>query len=310
MILNPRLLLITLTAWLLLLVGALAGSNSSESALGGYQPNYQVELGKVLSKPLNAMGIYLDFKKAALGFSIGTEVIDVPKLSNISRTELRAELDNLPDGQGSNYSIFKQNDGTYTAVRKKGSEADQIKVSQDDNSLYSSLNDHRIGNITERNEFDRLFPSGEFPATYDVSGKLESSSQTLQEEAWKVYQNTSTGTQPIAMGRLRPDVSPNGQLIPNTGTQAAADNDYQTLGSNSWSPQVNNAWVQGGTDARREFTVTSHTEWSNLRSDPKFDVNLNFLGRGDHPKTIFTRELLQLRDAGYKLVDGEMVPPN
>ena len=84
----------TLAAWLLLLVGALAGpnsansANSGESALGGYQPNYQVELGKVLSKPLNAMGIYLDFKKAALGFSIGTE--GIPKTTGVNQ-----EVDSL-----------------------------------------------------------------------------------------------------------------------------------------------------------------------------------------------------------------------
>jgi len=105
MILNPRLLLMTLAAWLLLLVGALAGpnsansANSGESALGGYQPNYQVELGKVLSKPLNTMGIYLDFKKAALGFSIGTEVI--PKTNTQANSGTRAGATDAEAGNSS-----------------------------------------------------------------------------------------------------------------------------------------------------------------------------------------------------------------
>ena len=108
MILNSRLLLMTLVAWLLLLVGTLAGpnsTNSGESALGGYQPSYQVEQGKVLSKPLNVMGIYLDFKKAALGFSIGTDgTSNTSRFDDIALEGQQRQQELLDSNQGYNIS--------------------------------------------------------------------------------------------------------------------------------------------------------------------------------------------------------------
>jgi hypothetical protein len=111
------------------------------------------------------------------------------------------------------------------------------------------------------------------------------------------------------MGRLGPDLDSNGNPISNTGTQSAENNSYQVLNADPhWSPQVNDAWLQGGIDAKREFTVTSHPDWTNFRSGVKFDRDGNF-SRGNHPKTVFLDEMIKLRDAGYRFKDGKMLPP-
>ncbi|MGB0898585.1 MAG: beta strand repeat-containing protein, partial [Psychrobium sp.] len=160
---------------------------------------------------------------------------------SLSREELRQKLDLLPDGQGANYSIFKLEDGSFVPVRKTDSNAGQIKVNQDDKTLYSALNDRRDGPITSRDEFDRLFPLSSFPATYKDNGALINSSKELQEEAWKVYKDTSSGELPIAMGRLGEDIAKDGSIVIGTGTKAAKDKGFQILGSNTWSNKVNDA---------------------------------------------------------------------
>ncbi len=122
--------------------------------------------------------------------------------------------------------------------------------------------------ITSRSEFDRLFPESSFPPT------SHHTSSELQQSAWEVYQATSQGTKPIVMGRL-------------ADTEAGEDLGFQCLDTDVWSLEVNDAWVQGGIDARRNFYLgspeTADNLWDAVNNRP----------------TVMAREIQQLRKAGY-----------
>lgn len=70
------------------------------------------------------------------------------------------------------------------------------------------------------------------------------------------------------------------------------------LNEPDWSVAVNDAWVQGGIDARKPFYLGSDIKFKNLRS-----------GESDYPTTIFFRELKQLRSAGYYRDGNYLYPP-
>ena len=71
------------------------------------------------------------------------------------------------------------------------------------------------------------------------------------------------------------------------------------------SPNVNDAFVQGGIDAGKPFYLGSSPDISNYRAA----WNALEGNRGSHPQTVFFREMKQLRDAGYRLEGDYMLPP-
>lgn len=141
-----------------------------------------------------------------------------------------------------------------------------------------------IAEIANRDDFDSRFDPSSFP------------SQAHADDAWSAYRSTSTDSRPIVMGRF-PD------------TEAGEILGFQRLNARNWSPEVNDAWVQGGIDAKRSFYLGSNPSISNYRAAGIFDSNGNFLGRGEFPDTVFFREMRQLRDAGYRLDGDYMRPP-
>lgn len=82
-------------------------------------------------------------------------------------------------------------------------------------------------------------------------------------------------------------------------TEAGAELGMRRLWDPDWSTNVNDAWVQGGIDANKPFYLGSEISFKTLRS-----------GDPIYPKTIFFRELSQLRDAGYYRQGDWMLPPN
>ena len=127
--------------------------------------------------------------------------------------------------------------------------------------------------LTTRADFDRAFPPGSFP------------SRGHADSAWRVYRETSQGSGELVIGRL-------------ADTEAGAALGMQRLNASPWSPEVNDAWVQGAIDARRSFYLGSEVNIRNLRSgDPLY------------PRTIYMRELQQLRSAGYYRDGNVMLPP-
>ena len=151
-----------------------------------------------------------------------------------------------------------------------------------------TLSSKRI--LSNRSEFNTKFPEGSFPETQRYS------STELQKSAWEVYRDTSQGTKPIVMGR-------------RLDTEAGEALGFQRLRTDIWTQEVNNAWVQGGIDARRRFYVGSKLNTSNFRAKAKYDLEGNFIGRGKYPETVFFKEMKQLRNARYRLVGDYMYPP-
>ncbi|MEX1827162.1 hemagglutinin repeat-containing protein [Luteibacter sp. CQ10] len=70
------------------------------------------------------------------------------------------------------------------------------------------------------------------------------------------------------------------------------------LNSPNWSVNVNDAWIQGGIDSGKTFYLGTGISIGNLRS-----------GNIEYPTTVYFRELLQLRDAGYFKQGDYLLPP-
>lgn len=64
---------IALAVQLILLACVLAPPVSAKTALGGYQPNYEVALADVAAKSLSVLDNYLSYKTKALGCCVGPE---------------------------------------------------------------------------------------------------------------------------------------------------------------------------------------------------------------------------------------------
>lgn len=54
----------------------------------------------------------------------------------VSRESIQVELSNLPDGQGANYHVRQNSDGSFSTVRNDISESEPLRVSEE-GSLYS-----------------------------------------------------------------------------------------------------------------------------------------------------------------------------
>ncbi len=63
-----------------------------------------------------------------------------------------------------------------------------------------------------------------------------------------------------------------------------------------WTPEVNDAWVQGAIDARKSLYIASPMTRENLL-DPKYGV------------TVFGREIDQLKKSGYTIERDYLLPP-
>ncbi|MBC3940100.1 hypothetical protein [Sphingomonas albertensis] len=76
-----------------------------------------------------------------------------------------------------------------------------------------------------------------------------------------------------------------------------------------WIVEANDAWIQGGIDAKLPFYLGTNASIENFRAPADFDVNGNFIGRGQYPTTVFLREMQLLAKAGYTLKGNYMIPP-
>jgi hypothetical protein len=101
----------------------------------------------------------------------------------------------------------------------------------------------------------------------------------------RVYRESFYSKEPLVIGRL-------------DDTAAGAKLGMRRLNDPDWTINVNDAWIQGGIDAQKPFYLGSNISISNLRS-----------GNPIHPKTVFFRELEQLRAAGYQKQGNWMMPP-
>ena len=138
------------------------------------------------------------------------------------------------------------------------------------NPNYNAAAQQRISN--NRGDFDKRF-DGKFTSEKEANA------------AFKVYQETNKSGKELVIGRL-------------DDTAAGSQIGLQRLNNPDWSINVNDAWVQGGIDAKKKFYLGSDPTIKNLRTDnPKY------------PTTVFFRELKQLRDAGYVREGDYMVPP-
>lgn len=120
----------------------------------------------------------------------------------------------------------------------------------------------------------------------DIAGPYIELGSKEAVAAKRVYQQSFNSSEPLVIGRL-------------DDTAAGAELGMRRLNDPDWTINVNDAWVQGGINARKPFYLGSEISFKNLRSgDPVF------------PKTVFFRELSQLRDAGYVRQGDSMVPPS
>src|SRR5690606_598501 len=116
--------------------------------------------------------------------------------------------------------------------------------------------------------------------------------QAEANEALKQYEIAKNTDSEIVLGRLQ-------------DTEAGSQLGMTRLNSDNWSPNVNDAFVQGGIDAGKPFYLGSSPDISNYRAA----WNALEGNRGSHPQTVFFREMKQLRDAGYRLEGDYMLPP-
>ncbi|MBK7355124.1 hemagglutinin repeat-containing protein [Propionivibrio sp.] len=81
-------------------------------------------------------------------------------------------------------------------------------------------------------------------------------------------------------------------------TEVGSQLGMRRLNEQDWTINVNDAWMQGGIDGGKTFYLGSNISIGNLRT-----------GNSLYPKSIFFRELLQLRDANYFRQGELMMPP-
>lgn len=103
--------------------------------------------------------------------------------------------------------------------------------------------------------------------------------------AERVYNQSLNSKEELVVGRL-------------ADTAAGEQLGMRRLNEPDWTLNVNDAWIQGGIDARKPFYLGSDISIRNLRSS-----------NPTYPTTVFFRELQQLRSAGYVRRGNLMVPP-
>lgn len=125
---------------------------------------------------------------------------------------------------------------------------------------------------------------GSLPTQEIVGPYIELGSKEAMA-AQRVYHQSFNSREALVIGRLE-------------DTAAGAQLGVRRLNDPDWTINVNDSWVHGGIDAGKPFYLGSNISFKNLRSgDPVY------------PKTVFFRELSQLRDAGYFRQGDWMLPP-
>lgn len=102
----------------------------------------------------------------------------------------------------------------------------------------------------------------------------------------RAYKQALTSREELVIGRL-------------DDTAAGSQLGMRRLNEPDWTMNDNDACVQGGIDGDKSFYLGSNISINNLRS-----------GNSLFPKTVFFRELQQLRDAGYFRQGNQMLPPS
>ncbi len=127
---------------------------------------------------------------------------------------------------------------------------------------------------------------GEFNERYHQKFKKNPNQAIL---GWEWYQESATSSMTSIIGRLD-DTS---RVGPEQGFHW-----LNVTTKKGWSPEVNDAWLQGAIDGGRPVKLVSPVKKSTLKKPP-----------GEKYKyTVYRRELNQLQDAGYTIRNGWAIP--
>jgi LysM repeat protein len=144
-----------------------------------------------------------------------------------------------------------------------------------DSMVAGSLFDVSLGGAPSNVDAGNVIPTGPYI-------KLGSDEAIAAQRA---YAQTFNSENTLVIGRL-PDTAVGEEL------------GMTRLNEPNWTENVNDAWIQGGVDAQKPFYLGSDISIGNLRS-----------GNPIFPKTVYFRELQQLRGAGYYREGDFMMPP-
>jgi RHS repeat-associated protein len=175
-------------------------------------------------------------------------------------------------------SIDEETGLAYNRFRYYDNESGNY-LSQDPIGLGGGTNLYGYVNNTN-NWVDLLGLSGTVSTSWNQFQTKTAGWFNSRQEAstgWKVYKESSQSAEKLAIGRL-PD------------TEAAEKIGMRRLNTKGWTPAVNDAWMQGGIDAKKDFYLASKPIAANRINPPG----------SRFPTTVFDRELKQLAAAGYK----------
>ena len=108
----------------------------------------------------------------------------------------------------------------------------------------------------------------EFQRRYQYADQVEA------DAAWRSYQSSAQTQNELVIGRL-------------DDTAAGSELGMTRLNDPDWSLNVNDAWVQGGIDAKKNFYLGSS------------ETPLNLWDYKNNRPTVMAREIQQIRNAGY-----------
>ncbi|MBT9315957.1 peroxidase family protein [Leptothoe spongobia] len=109
--------------------------------------------------------------------------------------------------------------------------------------------------------------------------------------AWEWYQESATSNRTSVIGRLK-DIE---KVAP-----AQTFHRLNIKQKQGWTPEVNDAWLQGVIDARRPFQLASPIKKTTLKNPPDDESGFKY--------TVYRRELKQLKKAGYTIRNGWAIP--
>ncbi|UTM59457.1 hemagglutinin repeat-containing protein [Photobacterium sp. CCB-ST2H9] len=134
---------------------------SNTSDVGGQQQNSTLKVSEVDSQPLQLPSAEADSLMAKKdvngrqgsdnGRMPGESVVGNNSLQGPTRGSIRAELDKLPDGQGDNYTVRQNANGSFSAVRKDVNQGHPVRVSQEGNLYSPTASGEPIPNAVEGN---------------------------------------------------------------------------------------------------------------------------------------------------------------
>jgi RHS repeat-associated protein len=118
---------------------------------------------------------------------------------------------------------------------------------------------------------------------------VDFSSRAEASDAWYAYKQANQSTNDLSIGRL-----------PETAAAKAAGRQILDMPPDrTWTPNVNDSWVQGGIDRGANFNMESPPTPANRYNPPG----------SRYPETVYGRELSQLEGQGYTPSGGQMVAP-